>query len=64
MEITVTELLLFIWAAFATIAAFYFHDMVLTAKRFTVHLLDDPQLYKDITTKINAHKEKQNGNSL
>ncbi len=64
MEITVTEFFLFVWALFATIAAFYFHDMVLTAKRFTVHLLDDPQLYKEITAKLNAHKEQHNGNSL
>lgn len=64
MEITVTEFFLFVWASFATIAAFYFHEMVMIAKRFTVHLLDDPQLYKDITTKINAHKERHNGNSL
>lgn len=64
MEITVTEFFLFVWALFATIAAFYFHDMVLTAKRFTVHLLDDPQLYKEIAAKINAHKEQQNGNGV
>ena len=64
MEITITEAALFVWASFATIAAFYFHNMVMIAKRFTVHLLDDPQLYKEITAKINAHKEQHNGNSL
>lgn len=64
MEITITEFFLFVWALFATIAAFYFHDMVMIAKRFTVHLLEDPDLYKDVTAKLNAHKEQQNGNSL
>ncbi len=64
MEITITEAALFVWASFATIAAFYFHNMVMIAKRFTVHLLDDPQLYQDITTQLKTHREKHNGNSL
>lgn len=61
MEITVTEFFLFIWAMFATLAAAYFHELLQVAKRFTVHLLEDPDLYKEVTTKL---KEKQNGNSL
>ena len=64
MEITVTEFFLFVWAMFATFAALYFHDMVQSAKRFTMHLLDDPKLYQDITSQLNAYKEKHNGNSL
>lgn len=64
MEITVTEAALFVWASFATLAAGYFHEMVQVGKRFTMHLLDDPKLYQDITSKLNAHKERQNGNGL
>ena len=64
MEFTITELFLFAWALFATLAAGYFHEMVQISKRFTLSLLDNPDLYKDITAKLNAHREKHNGNRI
>jgi beta-lactamase regulating signal transducer with metallopeptidase domain len=57
MEITVTELFLFVWAVAATFAACVFHTQVMIAKRFTVHLFDNPELYADIRKSINQAKE-------
>ena len=57
MEITVTELFLFVWAVAATFAACVFHTQVMIAKRFTVHLFDNPELYADIRKSINQARE-------
>lgn len=48
MFITVTELFLIIWALCATIAACYYHALVIIAKRFTARLIDDPELYAEL----------------
>ena len=64
MEITVTELVLFVWASLATVAAFYFHGMVGIAKRFTAHLFDHPELYADIRKSIEQAQENHNATHL
>lgn len=61
MDITITELVLFVWASYATIVAFHAHAMLGTAKRFTTQLFEDPAMYADIRKTIEHLKEKQNG---
>lgn len=61
MDITVTEAFLLVWATFATFAAAMFHQQVQLAKRFTVHLIDDPDLYADLRKSIRNVKERHNG---
>lgn len=57
MELTVTEFFLVIWSVAATILACVYHTQVMIAKRFTVHLFDNPELYADIRKSINQAKE-------
>ena len=64
MNITVTELVLFVWASYATIVAFHAHAMLGTAKRFTLHLLDDPEVYASLRKSIQQAQEKHNATHL
>jgi beta-lactamase regulating signal transducer with metallopeptidase domain len=64
MEITVTDFFLIVWAVAATFAACVFHTQVMIAKRFTVHLFDNPELYADIRKSINQAKENHHEQHL
>lgn len=64
MDITITEGFLLLWALFATFAAAVFQHQIYIAKRFTFHLIDDPQLYADLRRSIQSAKEKHNGSRL
>jgi len=64
MEITVTDFFLIVWATYATISAFYYHSLVAVARRFTAHLIDDPEMYAQLRKTIQTHQEQNHGNSL
>lgn len=58
MEITVTEFVLFCWAAGATIYAFMLSEQIATSKRFLVALIDNPDMYQELSQSIANIKEK------
>lgn len=61
MEITMTELFLFVWATLATGYALKYQAEFRAARRFAIALIDNPKMYSEITKSIDSiKKEAQN----
>jgi hypothetical protein len=56
MEITMTELVLFVWAALATGYALKFHADHITSKRFAIAMLENPEMYAEISKSLDTYK--------
>lgn len=64
MEITITEFVLFCWAAGATIYAFTLSEEVAESKRFLRALIDNPEMYQQLSQSLTALREKANANHV
>lgn len=64
MEITITEFVLFCWAAGATIYAFMLSEQIAASKQFLLALIDNPDMYKELSQSLANLREKADANRV